>query len=168
MSQSIEVETMKAMLVTDRDFAASFLTQSIKAKLDIVRLQSDIFEIKAAILLVAAIVLSSVLSAGDVRVNLFCYASVLFVAAGLVASNVHRRRQSNAYVRCIASLFTAETQAKLDANSERLCSYLVSFSRSCLWPSNSTSNYAYTLIQRQCDDIKTALSFCIKAKSCQA
>lgn len=168
MSQSIEVETMKATLVTDRDFAVSFLTRSIKAKLDIIRLQADIFEIKAAILLVTAGVLSSVLSVGDIRVSLFCYTSVMFIAAALVASNIHRRRQSNAYVKCVAALFTAETQAQLDATSERLCSYLVSFSRSCLLQSNSTSNYAYTLIQRQCDDIKTALSFCIKAKSCQA
>ena len=168
MSQGIEVETIKAMLVTDHDFAVSFLTRSIRAKLDIIRLQADIFEIKAAILLVIAAVLASVLSIQDMRINLFCYASIASVGVALVASNLYRRRRANEYVECVASLFIAENQDQLDGSCERLSSYLVSFSRSCLWQSNSFSNHAYTIIQQQCDNIKTALSYHLKAKACQA
>lgn len=168
MSQGIEVETIKAMLVTDSEFAASFLTRSVKAKLDIIRLQADIFEVKAAILLVVAVILASVLPTRDIRFNLFCYASVLCVSAALVTSNFYRWRQANEYVSCVASLFTAEDQDQLDTISERLNLYLVAFSRSCLCQSNSASNYAYTVIQRQCDDIKTALNYHLKAKSCRA
>lgn len=156
------------MLVTDHDFAVSFLTRSIRAKLDIIRLQADIFEIKAAILLVIAVVLASVLSVQDLRINLFCYASISSVGAALAASNIYRRRRANEYVECVASLFAAKNQDQLDGNSERLSSYLVSFSRSCLWQSNSFSNHVYAIIQRQCDDIKTALSYHLKAKACQA